>query len=317
MVDWIIERYDGSDAARREWNEFVSKSRNATFLFDRNYMDYHADRFKDCSWMVRKAGRLLAILPANLTTDGVLRSHGGLTYGGWLMPPAHFDGNGMLEVFEKACNIWSRSGIRLVDYKTIPAFYTSRPSQEDRYALFRLGARLTECNLSSTIDLSDPGPFNKLRRRHLAKASKLPMEIKELSDPEEFMIMLASCLKERHNITPVHTVEEMRLLKQRFPHNIKIYVVVYEGRVHAGVCIYDTGRVAHAQYIATTPEGRELNLLTPLFHHLIFDTYSTRAYFDFGISNEEHGCFLNVGLLRQKSSMGGTGAVYQRYEIDL
>ena len=33
-----IKRYTPKDAA--EWNNFVWKSRQGTFLFDRNYMDY-------------------------------------------------------------------------------------------------------------------------------------------------------------------------------------------------------------------------------------------------------------------------------------
>ena len=74
---------------------------------------------------------------------------------------------------------------------------------------------------------------------------------------------------------------------------------------------------AHAQYIATTPRGRELNLLTPLFHWLITERYSSRDYFDFGISNEDHGRYLNAGLLRQKYSYGATGTVYTRYRLEL
>ena len=38
---------------RRElWDEFVSHSKNGTFLIRRGFMDYHADRFFDCSVMV-------------------------------------------------------------------------------------------------------------------------------------------------------------------------------------------------------------------------------------------------------------------------
>jgi hypothetical protein len=33
------------------WNRFNQASRNGTFLFDRGYMDYHADRFTDASLM--------------------------------------------------------------------------------------------------------------------------------------------------------------------------------------------------------------------------------------------------------------------------
>ena len=73
-------------------------------------------------------------------------------------------------------------------------------------------------------------------------------------------------------------------------------------RMAAGVCVYDTGRVAHAQYIATTAEGRELNLLTPLFHKLITETFRDRAYFDFGTSNGEWRPFPERGTPCDRNS---------------
>ena len=39
-----IKRYTPEQAD--EWNQFVAASKNGTFLFDRRYMDYHADRFE-------------------------------------------------------------------------------------------------------------------------------------------------------------------------------------------------------------------------------------------------------------------------------
>ena len=38
-----VTRYTARQSA--EWNEFVERSKNGTFLFHRSYMDYHADRF--------------------------------------------------------------------------------------------------------------------------------------------------------------------------------------------------------------------------------------------------------------------------------
>lgn len=308
-----IVRYENS--MERQWNEFVASSRNSTFLFDRRYMDYHSDRFADCSWMVWKGGRLMALLPANVTPDRILHSHGGLTYGGWILPQSHIDGADVLKLFTEAIKVWKKENLQGLDYKTIPFFYASMPSQEDEYALFRLGGRLSQCGLSSTINLRYPGRLNQLQRRHLAKTDPLSLEIKKTDDIEAFMSMLGDCLLERHSVVPVHTPEEMRLLASRFPDNIKFHVVTFEGRIHAGVCIYDTGRIAHAQYIATTAEGRRLNLLTPLFHRLITETYYKRDFFDFGISTEDGGQWLNEGLLRQKSSFGATGTVYKRFYL--
>lgn len=315
MGEWRLLRY--GQEMRPVWDAFVRESRNATFLFERAYMDYHSDRFADCSWIALKGDKPVALLPANLTEDRVLQSHGGLSYGGWLLPKAHIDGADLLGIFSSACDEWRKSGIKMLDYKPMPYIYCLKPSEEDIYALFRLGARLTECNLSAAIDLRSPGRFNKLQRRHLSKARALNAEVGEWEDIPRFMEVLAACLSERHGVQPVHTAEEMKLLAARFPQNIKFYAACLGGVPHAAVCIYDTGLVAHAQYIATTPEGRELNLLSLLFDYLITECYAARRYFDFGISNEHHGTYLNEGLLRQKYSYGATGVVYSRYSLSL
>lgn len=312
---WRIVRYEPSMAAT--WNDFVARSRNGTFLFDRGYMDYHADRFADCSWMAFKGNRLLAVLPADITADATLRSHGGLTYGGWVTAMAHLDAAGLLGIFTAACDVWRAEGISRLDYKPVPYIYSRKPSQDDLYALFRLGAVQTECAVSSTIDLSVPVEFNQQMRRHLAQASRLPIETGETDDVGMFMTMLADCLRERHDTRPVHTAAELRLLKDRFPDNIRLFVTTLEGVPHAAVCVYDTGVTAHAQYIATTAEGRRLNLLTPLFDYLIREVFARRRWFDFGISTEDHGRTLNAGLLRQKTSYGAGATVYTRWRLDL
>ena len=59
-----IERY--TPALAREWDDFIGRSRNGTFLLRRGYMDYHSDRFVDCSWVVRRRGGIRAVLPANI-----------------------------------------------------------------------------------------------------------------------------------------------------------------------------------------------------------------------------------------------------------
>ena len=53
-IRFDIRRYTPSLAD--EWNAFVAQSKNGTVLFDRRYMDYHADRFSDCSLLFYRAG---------------------------------------------------------------------------------------------------------------------------------------------------------------------------------------------------------------------------------------------------------------------
>lgn len=297
----------------------AAASRSSTFLFQRGFMDYHADRFEDCSFLAYKDSRLMALLPANISDDGILHSHAGLSYGGWLLPQRHLDGADLLEIFQTAIAEWRKMGIKALDYKPLPFIYAAQPSQEDRYALFRLGAELQECNLSAAINLRSPGGYNQQQRRHLAKASKLGAVLRELSISEidDFMKLLEECLRERHGVAPVHTAEEMHLLAERFPNNIRFHAAILSGKIQAAVCVFRSRRVAHAQYIATSPEGRQLNLLAPLFDFLIENVYNDCEYFDFGISNEDHGLYLNAGLLRQKYSYGATGVAYERYLLEI
>ena len=96
-----------------------------------------------------------------------------------------------------------------------------------------------------------------------------------------------------------------------------MFTIADEDGIQAGVCIYDTGDVAHSQYTATTPKARENYYLVKLYHHLISEVFANRKFFDFGISNEQQGKILNAGLLNQKYSMGGCGIVYNQYHINL
>lgn len=311
-------RYDTTMS--RRWDEFVEASSNATFLFKRGYMDYHADRFEDHSLMAFYNGKLRACLPADIKSDGTLVSHGGLTYGGWILPRTHFDGNKVLELFD-AWVSWCRvQGIKAVVYKPVPWVLSPMPAQEDLYALWRLGFTLQSRLLSSAIfPDNDPG-FNMAKRQQLRQASRAgDMIVSESDDWRGFHALLCSCLAERHDSAPVHSLAEMELLHSRFPRNIRLFTVSSSdtcGEMLAGAIVYDTGFTAHTQYMATSPAGRERCALTFLVDKLVRNVFSSRRVFDFGTSNLPDKS-LHASLLEQKYSLGGRGAVYETYSLTL
>ena len=177
-----IQRY--TPEHKRLWDEFVAKSKNATFLHFRDYMDYHADRFTDHSLMAFDAkGNVLALLPANIDGD-TLHSHQGLTYGGWLTPIKHFNASTMLELFDATIQTLKKNGIRMLVYKAIPYIYHRYPADEDLYALFRHGAQQTECDISITCVNGSPlNKYSKGTKLNIAKARQNGIEISG-SDPE-------------------------------------------------------------------------------------------------------------------------------------
>ena len=119
-----IERY--TDAQAGEWNAFVRSSKNGTFLFDRGYMDYHADRFADASLMCRRDGRLYALLPANRDGDA-LYTHQGLTYGG-LVTGAEATAAGVLHLLEQMNARWRSEGVNADATTLIKLMYIGIPA---------------------------------------------------------------------------------------------------------------------------------------------------------------------------------------------
>lgn len=308
-----IERY--TPAVAPEWDRVVEASRNGTFLHLRAYMDYHADRFRDCSLLARNDhGEVTAILPANAIGDTIY-SHQGLTFGGWLMTP-EADANAMMEIWERTSDFLKDSGFKRMYYKPVPHIYHKYPAEEDLYALFRAGGKLDTTLISSAIDMSCPLGFNRTAKRYAHSAEKAGVTVGESENWDEFWDVLRDLLAERYNASPVHTIEEIKLLHSRFPQNIKLYTACKDGRIAAGVVIYVSDTVAHCQYIATTKEGRDGKVLPLLFQHII-GTMTDKRYFDFGTSNEDGGRTLNEGLIHQKCGFGARAIVYNSYFIDL
>lgn len=297
------------------WDEFVKLSRNGTFLHQRGYMDYHSDRFKDCSLIALNDDKWCALLPACIDGD-TLYSHRGLTYGGWLLPLKHFDPVMMLEAMDAAIAWMRANDIKRVVYKAVPHIYHRYPCEEDLYALFRHHATLIESNISTTIDLNCPLPLDRGNKSGANAARKAGIKVGPSEDWQGYWQLLSTLLDERYDTRPVHTIEEINLLRERFPENIRLYTATLDNELLAGVVMYLSSPVAHSQYIGSSPQGKENKALTLLFDYLIKE-YGQLGfrYFDFGISNEDHGRYLNEGLVRQKFRLGGRGIVYNTYEI--
>lgn len=309
-----IRRYRRED--KELWNSFVSKARNATFLFDRNYMDYHADRFDDNSFMFYHKGKLKAVLPANVAGD-TLYSHQGLTYGGLLLDKKATVED-VLECFD-SLNSWLRkNGISKVVYKVLPWIYQQYPSQEDLYALtWKCKAQLISRDIASTIVVDNKLKFAESRKSGIRKALSLNIEVGESNDVDGFWHVLEDNLGNRYNAKPVHTSSEMKLLMSRFPNNIKLYVAKMNGEIVGGTLIYVTPQVVHTQYISASVEGKKHGALDLLFDYIINKVYANCRYFDFGKSTEQGGAYLNEPLIFQKEGFGGRGVCYDWYQWEL
>lgn len=305
-----------SPEMKSEWDAFVDASKNGLFLFFRDYMDYHHDRFEDHSIVVYRQNKLYALLPANISHD-VLYTHQGLTFGG-LIVDEHFTAAESITVF-KLINAYLRNeGIRKVVYKAIPWLYHPQPAEEDLYAIYRTtNAKLVARDISTAIRLDMPLACNEMRNRGIKKAIHHGIMVEESNRWTDFWEVLTTNLQTKYHVSPVHSLSEIRMLKARFPNNIRLFTAKYDNKVLGGTVVYEYGNVAHTQYISASLEGKKLHALDLLLDKLIHEVYRNKTWFDFGKSTEQQGTILNEGLIFQKESFGGRAVCYDWYEWNL
>lgn len=295
-------------------------SRQKVFLFNRDYMDYHSDRFKDHSVMVYRKSKLFALLPAN--EDGTtIWSHQGLTYGG-LLTLESAKAIEIRDALRTINNYYKTNGFQKVIYKALPYIYQAVPSQEDLYFLTNLfHAKIIVRNLSSTIDMSYPVEWQRLRKRCVNKAIETNVHVSYEESDEAYAIfwqILEDNLWQKYKAKPVHTLDEILLLHNRFPDNIQLYLARQDEKVLGGCVFYISKWCMHTQYISATQEGKAKHAIDAIFNRILSDiTYHDYVFFDFGTSNEDNGRFLNESLIFEKEGFGGRGVCYDWYEYPI
>ncbi len=186
------------------------------------------------------------------------------------------------------------------------------------YLLFKTKANLLRRDLSSVIETQRSLEIQSSnRKRGLKRALNAELEILESLDFKMFWNdILIPNLKSRHQVTPTHSLEEIIKLHAYFPKNIRQFNVFNKQTLVAGVTIFESKHVAHVQYISGNDEKQKLGSLDMIFDHLINNVYKTKKYFDFGISNESSGHFVNEGLISWKESFGARSIAIDTYSID-
>lgn len=298
----LIRRYETSLNA--DWSSVLARSRNGLFIFERDFLEYHADRFTDFSALAYLDGQPVALLPACIdVASGHVTSHAGLTFGGVVLArnlrgtEAIFLVNALLDSLKQ----WGASQLTV---KLLPSVFSAYPSADVEYALWRRGFSLVRRDLSSVLPLLESLPFNHLKVRSIKKALKAGMRVGALPI-NTFHELLARVLKAQHGVAPVHSLAEMQLLAARFPERIFVRGITRNDELLAGTMIFNYGHVWHTQYLANSEAGRALGALDLVIQQVVEEARNRNvAYLSFGTSTESAGTVLNEGLLWQKESYG-------------
>jgi hypothetical protein len=315
VKNYSVQQYQESDYAN--WNTFISEAKNATFLFHRDFMEYHKDRFDDFSVLIYENEKLVAVLPANKVENEVF-SHQGLTYGG-LVYSSKINGEKVEELLNCLLSFFIDNGLQFFYLKQIPAFYISIGNAEVDFFLAKKGAFLERKEMNLAVSLFMPLTISKSKLKHFRKTKRSSLELVEETCFNSFWeLVLEPRLWEKYKAKPVHTLQEITKLKTLFPQNIKQFSVYYKGAIVAGLTLFATETVVKSQYGATTKKGEELRALDFAFISLI-EKYKRegKLFFDMGIVNDDNEKGYHAGLLKQKEELGCTIYSQDFYKMNL
>ncbi len=289
---------------KKEWDNFVSRSHLATFLFQRDFMEYHNDRFSDFSFLIFDDNNLICICPANIINNQVF-SHQGLTYGGVLFDE-DFNNSKTENILQSVRVFLNKHSITDFYIKGMPEFYEPQHSEVEKKLLLGNNAEIYRKDRVLAIDYSKPFTIHKTKLKNYRKNSNKGFLIEETDDFLLFWNMvLVPRLRDKHNVSPVHSLDEIGLLKSIFSNNIKQFNVYLNNEILAGITIFDKGRVVKSQYGATTIQGEKERALEYLFLYLIYKYKDEgKSFFSMGTVTENNELGYNAGLLKQKEELG-------------
>lgn len=276
---------------------------NATFLFQRDFMDYHRDRFEDYSLMVYKDNKLVALLPANKVGNAI-HSHQGLTYGGLLFDRKYPESL-IKEILISVKDYLESLSITCLQIKEQPEIYNQN-LQFYSTILNSVSTNIFETHKYLAINLSEEFKIHKTKLKHSRKGLEYGIDIRLDNDFSAFWIkVLIPKLEEKHHAKPVHSLEEIERLHQLFPENIVQYNAYINDQIVGGITIFDKGAVVKSQYSASTKIGEKNYVIDTLFLYLI-NHYKAigKQFFSMGTVTTNDSLGYSPGLLKQKQELG-------------
>lgn len=309
----VLKRFTPDQSDR--WDDHVRRARNGHFMFTRRYLEYHGDRFQDASLMALRDRQLVAVLPAHRVETSLV-SHAGLPFAGWITHP-RLRMRWMQAIFAALMEWMSEQGITTLVYKAIPHIYHRIPAEEDRYVLAQFGARCSELKVTAARNLGGPDTRNPTSRRCIRHARQAGITVRQWDDIEQFHAMHARWLAERHGAKPLHTLDEARLLAERFPHEIRIYAAFQGDQAITAQRLYISETVLRLQSLAETPLGRRL-AANVVLQAWFDENHAFRGrWLDLGTSMDPVTGELAGSLFDYKESVGGRAVIVPTFSLTL
>lgn len=316
-----------------EWDRFIAQNAvNGTFLQSRHFLNYHKPgKFQDVSLMVYdEKNRLAALIPACEIVQEekkIFYSHKGTTFGGIIISQKYYKAEAVMILVRQLLDFLKTLAYDEVYLKQTPDLFSKRENALWQYVYAYYGF-LEYKELSTYVDLSAKAEdiaagLSNGKRRNVREGIKKGLDFRPLDQKEhiaDFYSVLCENLK-KYGAVPVHTLEELLEFKDlRLPDRCGFFGVFKDGVLLAGCMVFyfQENTCVHTQYLAARQEYQKLSPMSYLYYALMMEM-KKRGYqkISWGISTEDYGTRLNMGLIRNKESFGSSYCNNLTYYYDL
>jgi len=315
-VDINLEALGGHN--EKAWDALVKVAPNGHLMARTGFFRYHADRFEDASLFFFRGRRPLGVLPANRVGD-TLWSHQGVSFGGLILHPrTHFS---HVEAAVSALRDHLRAGgFKSFMYRPAPHPYQVFPREEDVFFLEQAGARRVDTKLHSMVLCGEPSALTAKTWNHTVRRSKESgVTVRAGLDADLPAVWgLVEQALERHGQNAVHTIDDIALLRSRFPDEVPILLAESgSGELLSGQVLLRSGRTLTLLYVGDALAGRELNAGTMLQDHVMNAPENAGFWFDLGQWCDTGSRQGSDSLLQYKEAAGGRLIQRHTWQLDL
>lgn len=314
-----MEVYKFAEKDSKQWEAFVATANNGTIFHSLKFLSYHPkQRFKNHHLIIKDRGRTIALFPA-VVQDKTIISHRGASYGGFVLR----DGLGIHTTYLAVENLVAylkNNNYKKVMLTQTPLIYHKNPHQYLDFALLKNGFTYFKREVTAVIPLDAADPlltFHADARRSTKKAQREGVRVSISDDLSTFYKILKQNLGMRHNVSPTHTLRELKKLKKLYPEDIILFAAYRKRRMLGGIVIFITNpRVILAFYISHDNKYQAYRPVNLLFYEVLKWGHNRGfKYLDLGTFtlNMEP----NWGLGRFKENHNARGFLRDTYELKL
>lgn len=295
-----------------EWETFVKQAANGTIYHTRQFLNHHKDKFIDESIMIYHNDILVCVLPC--CQDGELYfSHKGSTYGGPIFSSKLFyKVEKMKEIIEQILAYYNHN----IQFRIANSIYHY---ESDSLLLYLLQQHLNlHLELSWFIQKEDnliEKIQNKRNKERYLKfiQNKNIQCISSHSTNDNYILfysLLSFNLLKKFNTKPTHdTLENFLFFKDSIPKHHSLYIVCDDSTIYGGVFVVKvTNKCWYTFYITHNDSIKNNPSIFYIMNNIQEDARRENVkYIDYGLTTENQGKCLNMGLSKFKQeSLCGT-----------